>query len=52
MRQSISPIIEVVGPGFLRPVRGLRVIVKCGGNVTRLPRVHSACHRTKAVAVT
>jgi hypothetical protein len=27
----VSPIIGVVGPGFLRFVRGLKVIAKCGG---------------------
>ena len=35
MGRWVSPIIGAVGWGILRPVRGLRVIVKCGGNIMR-----------------
>src|ERR1700735_5041055 len=35
VRGWVSPIIRRFGMGVVRPVRGLKVIVKCGGDVLR-----------------
>jgi hypothetical protein len=46
---QVSPIIGAVGPGLLRPVRGLNIIVKCGAYIVRWCDVRSTRHHSKLV---